>query len=300
MSPEAVRAFMTHVEADLSNLVAELMREQVPQEPTRLYHYTSTDGLIGIASSRKFFLSDMMASTDQSEVRHGVDTVRRVLEEHKGDPIADSFVHSFSDSTLWWGIGKHIFVHAICFCEKGDVLTQWRSYSPVGGVAIALNFSELMERATRADFAFGRMIYSPEAQRDLVRRMFNRGRDHFHQLLKNLSGLGQAEREQAINEILILISRPLLTLALFFKHLAFASEEEWRVLKIEAADNSTSLRFRGRSGTIIPYVELDFEPSLITEIRCSPGYWSRSSLHAIGRLSRSLGSVEVTHSDLPL
>jgi hypothetical protein len=299
MSLEDARAFLNVVETDLSSLVGELLREQVPKEPTHLYHYTSLEGLVGIVSCRKFFLSDMLASSDQSEILHGLGVVKEVLGEHRGDPIAESFLQSFREDKLWWGIGEHIFDHAICFCEESDVLTQWRAYSPSRGAAIGVNFAELMERATRGEFAFGRMLYERDVQRDIVHRMFTRSRGHFDQLRGKIKGLAESEYKPLLDEFLIVVSQRLLMLALFFKHRAFVSEAEWRILKIEGAD-SPNLRFRSSGTSIIPYIEFPFEPSLVSEIRCSPGHWSRSALYAIGRLAKSLGNVNVSQSELPI
>jgi len=145
------------------------------------------------------------------------------------------------------------------------------------------------------------MFYESDIQRALVHRMLDRGMEHFDRLRSVVLDIPDAERVGPVDDFLLRVSQRLLILALFFKHPAFASEEEWRVFKVETADNTTNgLKFSTRGGAITPYVELAFDPSLISEIRCSPGPWSRSVLHAVERLAKSLGNVNVTRSDLPL
>lgn len=303
MSPQdRVQEFMKEVEADLFNQFGEVMLKHAPEPLAHLYHYTTIEGLVGIASTKKFFLSDMLASTDQSEIYHGVEVLREVLTEPTGDPIAARFLEQFGDDKLWWGIGKKVFVHAICFCEKSDVLTQWRGYTPNGGVAIGFNFSGLMDRAIAGKFSLGRMLYHRDAQRDFMRHIFYRGRQHLEQLMRLIATVPLREHPQILDDLLVLVSQSLLHLVLLCKDPAFASEEEWRVSTMNVDDRpSDSLKFRWRGTAIIPYIELPFDPLLITEIRCSPGTWSRSALYAIERLAKSLGDhVQVTKSDLPV
>jgi hypothetical protein len=298
MSAQGVQTLMNEVEADLTDFLNAIIKERV-FEPKLLYHYTSIEGLVGIVSTRKFFLSDMMASTDQSEIRYGLNVVREVLKDQSKNLVAAKLLEGFPETELWWGIGRHLFVHAVCFCATNDVLTQWRGYSPVGGAAISLNFGELRLRADHGEFALGPMFYGNDVQQALVKRMLTRGEEHLRRLPFAFSDMYAAEVADAGNDLLFRVAQRLLILALYFKHPAFASEQEWRVFSVET-DDPRGLKFRIRGGAIAPYVELPFEPSLISEIRCSPGNWSRSALYAVERLAKSLGDVRVTRSDLPL
>jgi hypothetical protein len=82
MSIENLDEFVADVRADLDHFYPDLWKDYVSAEPTHLFHYTSSEALIGIVSNRTFFLTDVSASTDQSEIRHGIDVVREVLEEY--------------------------------------------------------------------------------------------------------------------------------------------------------------------------------------------------------------------------
>jgi hypothetical protein len=291
---------MDEVDSDMVRYFGELMKRHA-KEPNHLYHYTSIEGLVGIASSKKFFLSDMLASVDQSEIYHGIDVLKEVLNENKGDPLAESFMQSFKSDALWWGIGKQIFEYAICFCETNDALTQWRGYSPNGGVAIGVNFQELVRWANIAGLSVGKILYERDTQREFLQRLFARGRQYFERLEQIVATTPTPERSRAFNDLLIKVSELLLKVVLLFKHDAFDSEREWRVFNITSADNTLyALKFRVRGNAIVPYVEMPFKSPLISEIRCSPGSWPRSARYAIDRLAKSLGDVEVTESPLPL
>ena len=61
------------------------------------------------------------------------------------------------------------------------------------------------------------------------------------------------------------------------------------------------LKFRARGRSIMPYVELPFDPDLITHIYRSPGPWPGSVEYGVKRLAASLGPHVVCEvSKLPL
>ncbi len=236
------------------------------------------------------------------EIRHGVAVFKRVLEERRGEPLPECFLQFFEKEELWWGIGQQLFIHAISFCAKSDVLTQWRGYCPDGGVAIGVNFSELLRRAYASEVLLWKMLYEADAQRELAQRMLAIGNRNLEELNRLLVNVPETESKKAYNEYVKLVSNMFFMSALTFKHDAFDSEEEWRVILLDTSGGiSERLKFRARGKTITPYVELVFEPaSMISEIQCSPGTWSRSALYSIDRLAKKMGNVKVTHSRLPL
>lgn len=297
---EHFSAFQSEVSHNLEQLYLELWKECTPSEPRRLFHYTCSEALVGIAATRKFFLSDMLASTDQSEVRHGIGVIRTVLEKEEPDRITKAVLQSLKNNELWT-IGESVFVHAICFCTGDDVLTQWRGYSSGGGVAIGVDFNKLKAQAENLRFALAKMLYIRDKQEEMVRRILSRSREFLPRLKDALHGTREEQNKQGasfLSEIAICF----LKAALFFKHEAFSSEDEWRVLKLETPEDlRDKLKFRARGNTVTPYVELPIEPLLITEIRCSPGFWSQSAIYGMERLAMRFGPhVRVTHSALPL
>lgn len=260
--------------------------------PSRLFHYTSLEGLVGIVTSRTFFLSDMLASTDQSEIRYGIDLVREVLEDSKADKLLRNVWRHYSNHELL-GIGDSTAVHALCFCAGDDVLTQWRGYSSAGGCAIGVDFPKLMQTANAAGFALGRILYDRDRQVKSIRRAIRCVQELF------TAGGSNSEDERVLQEWAGNVGLFLLKSALLFKHEAFVSENEWRVFGLRVPDVR---KFRLRGNTITAYVELSFAPLLMTDIRCSPPrLWSPSARHGVEQLAKSLGAhVQVTHSQLPL
>lgn len=286
------KQLMAEVNHELDQCYEQCWAEHVSYEPNLLFHYTSTEGLVGIVTSKTFFMSDMMASTDQTEIRYGLDIVkdvrRQLLRKRGGDPFLEPFL-TFKET----GLGDSWFVHAICFCAKDDVLTQWRGSSPAGGCAIGVDFKRLKRKATKGAI-LARMLYARDKQREIIRRIMNCGQRLYRRVEDKETDL----RSDFLTEVWV----RLLTSVSRFKHPAFSSEDEWRFFApVNTSD--AQMRFRMRGNAVIPYNELSFasDHTLIRQIRCSPGVWSGSALYGVNRLAKSLGDhVQVTQSELPL
>jgi hypothetical protein len=116
------------VESELQNFQNQWWKEYDSPQPSHIYHYTSLEGLVGILTSGKFFLSDVMASSDRSEIRHGFELADEVLRSRIAHALCGSILKTLGHNPFL-GIGETMFVYAVCFCPGSDVLTQWRAYS---------------------------------------------------------------------------------------------------------------------------------------------------------------------------
>jgi hypothetical protein len=290
------QAVFDNISHELDVCFKECWATHQSNPPSQLFHYTSTEGLVGIVSGKRFFLSDMLASTDQLEIRYGFDIIRQVLEQSKSDNLKESLLATYKEfETL--GVGRGLFVFAICFCAEDDVLTQWRGYSPAGGFAIGVDFKELMQLGKKQEFAISRMLYEKDAQRQVIERTIDCAR----RLLPKLQAAA-GSNTSLLDEFIYKVGICLFRSSLLFKHHKFDSEKEWRFFAVETSDHHKS-EFRTRANGITPYIELSFESelTLIRQIRCSPGLWSRSARYGVERLAKSLGEhVLVDQSDLPL
>ncbi len=100
-----------------------------------LCHYTTLEGAIGIVTGNDLRLTHSRYSNDNEEMSYGQRLVDEVLEELKGAASADA-------AKLEW-LGKvqtqvlaareEEEVYICCFCESGNLLSQWRGYADNGG-----------------------------------------------------------------------------------------------------------------------------------------------------------------------
>ena len=101
-----------------------------------LYHYTGVEGLHGILSTNKLWATDIRHLNDTQEVKQGVD---RIVERLERDDIVDDLALTGKavviDSLRTWK-DSHPPIYVACFCEKSDLLSQWRGYGAGQGYAI--------------------------------------------------------------------------------------------------------------------------------------------------------------------
>jgi Protein of unknown function (DUF2971) len=290
MSPEealqeAIAAIRQHLD--------QLLHEPAGSEPTHLFHYTSSEGLLGILTNKKFFATDILSMRDQSEFRYGAELARKVvheLHETERSAITDSLLHPFEDDPLL-GLGKGFFFHVVCFCEKQDVLTQWQTFSATGGFALGIDCQELVKGQAAGDFILAKMLYDTERQRDLVRRVVTNGIAVFRQFENSLR-----RSKESLDGLVFELGLTLYNLISRFKHPCFHTEDEWRILIAGEED----LKFRSVGRTVLPYREVGFAANLITHVIRSPGAWPANDRYSTERLARSVGEhVQVGISTLP-
>lgn len=140
------------------------------EPPDVLYHYTGQAGLIGIIEKAELWCTKVQYMNDATEFGRALDMARDrldalIAEIPDGDAgISRRFAcHAFRRSLD--GL-EEINLFAACFCENGDLLSQWRGYAGGGqGYAIGFN-SDTLQRAT--EFKLGKCIYDPDLQHRIV------------------------------------------------------------------------------------------------------------------------------------
>lgn len=104
---------------------AEIEQLQILKTPEKsLYHYTSREVFWLIMESEAFLARHIMFSNDYEENMIGKRKVKKAMED-AGMPLSEPDALPFM----------------ICFCEEGDLLSQWRGYAREG-VALEFDFSK--------------------------------------------------------------------------------------------------------------------------------------------------------------
>lgn len=115
-----------------------------------LYHYTTAAGLHGIVTTATLWATDLRFLNDAQEALYGAAAMRQAVLEfsrshllerrHWGDTAqADHAAHCFEMYRR--GVISALDAHSVglyvsCFCESGDLLSQWRGYGTDHGYAI--------------------------------------------------------------------------------------------------------------------------------------------------------------------
>lgn len=237
-----------------------------------LYHYTDIGGLQGIIESQQLWFSHINTLNDPNELKYGKNVVLSEINKREveiGDSDFSVFCKIIKDTISGFGITLH---HAFitCFCEKENLLSQWRGYSEFGGgYCLGFNFNEntriffeenngstptIDNLTSQQQPLLRKIIYDADLQLEIVNECIDRLVEGYN---RGLPGkLSRMFRDKNYHSALMGSQGidPLLDLAISFKHPAFKEEDEWRFINI-VSDNydPENFSFRYNSKMLIPY-----------------------------------------------
>ncbi len=228
-----------------------------------LYHYTSSDGLRGILESQKIWGTEASYLNDSQEIKYGIDLAVKTLvkcSSGKRGWVTD-VVHQAIDA-VGRNTGEEIYL--ACFCEKGDLLSQWKGYSKFGeGYSLGFSASELSRFKRKYPFvniSIRKVIYGREPQERVVKSEF----ESIAKQTEPLIGKYRGDRDKIIKTAASCLAYCLKAQLVRFKAESFREEHEWRAIYINSERNEEgrqTVKFRVSEGHVVPYIELDIAPS---------------------------------------
>jgi hypothetical protein len=141
---------------------------------------------------------------------------------------------------------EDINIFVVCFCEKPDLLSQWRGYAGAGhGYSIGFDVASLLGGIERHGFILGPCIYDREVQQRIVDEAIA------HCVQSDL--MFPSQRRWGFHGPLADI---LFRCGVFFKDSSFEEEKEWRLVSPTIFYHDSRLQFRPRNSMITPYYGL--------------------------------------------
>ncbi len=218
-------------------------REAIRSE---LFHYTSPDGFIGIVANRNLWASDMLSLNDASEVTYPQRVIAEAVEE--SDSLPRRHRERFNTQ-----LTEYMFrvdaPYVVCFCEDGDLLSQWRGYGASGeGFAVGFGIPWLLS-LDKSGFRLQRVIYDRDEQRALVLSFLDR-----------VAAVTSEEKfsDEEETQIWQRAAASLSSWVVMFKHPSFREEGEWRIVsEFERRPSCFKNLFRRSGRRIVPYVTID-------------------------------------------
>lgn len=269
--------------------------------PASLYHYTSGQGLLGILDSGDLNCTNLLYMNDSSEMDYGRAIVRRTCEDLRAvSPAVQPFL-----THLLRNIEQPDFHYYVtCFCEKPDLLSQWRAYGgQAAGYSLGFDTDDL--RTVLPEYSeLVRVIYDRVEQERRVRAAIEAcvlvaeqccAAYSAHQRLRDSMTRWAAI---ASNQIGRFIAR--------MKSDAFGEEHEWRAVIMRFSFDTTGVRFRlAASGIIVPYYPWRFKKQgvkAVRQIQHGPTVNSTLAVRSLGLLLENLGyqDVSLKASSIPL
>ena len=260
--PLDYRALDAALEA-ASALISQSRAECQMEQPDLLFHYTTGAGMRGILDGSRLWATNFRFLNDASEVGYGVKLFEELINDRlaktRNEVLAEFLGRSLHTTN---GFDGMFDCYIACFCERDDLLTQWRTYANSGG-GYALGFStkEIGRRWGQLDrtqdFTLRRVVYDVDRQTDLLAQVIDQT---LEVLAEGTKGTSAVEAHNVIARCCGFVRSELADYILSFKHPAFAVEQEWRICHVVSPHEENHVQFRDGAYGLTPYVCLDISP----------------------------------------
>lgn len=235
-----------------------------------IYHYTSSDGILGIFDSNKIQFRFTKAD-NLNDVSEGCDLLNHVkkacIELMNSNEISQmqfnevikfsdkEYIYHFLNDNIDTSSNENEYdyppndAYVLCFSRKRNCLPMWNYYtnnsSP--GYAIGFNRGILLKLFQNSSFNICPVIYDD---------------------VKKINVLKFTITACLENNNFKRLAWELYNYAYIFKHNAFNYEDEVRVVYFYNPQNTDlpEICFRSRNGLITPYIQLSFENNCIKDI----------------------------------
>ena len=247
----------------VSSAIAESRKHTQAALPKLLFHYTDSSGMRGILESSRLWATNYRFLNDASEIAYGMtlfeSLVQARLKKGENDVVSEFLGRTLHTANAFEGMFD---CYITCFCERDDLLNQWRAYaSSGGGYALGFKAKEIGRRGGKLhptqDFVLRKVVYNEELQKQLIAEVLD--------LASRI--LGDATQAVSVADANSLIARccqfvrtEVADYLFCFKHPAFAVEEEWRLCRIVSSGDEDHVLFRDGPYGLTPYVCLDPSP----------------------------------------
>jgi len=256
------------IEPKRQEIIQDLVSAKGKPFPEKLYHYTNTDGVIGIIQSNNLWATGFQSLNDATELVHGatilIDELDRYGNQHGGDILV--LLSKLSNYYKEHGETYRGFfeTYIISFSEDNDVLSQWRAYSDQAkGCCVEFDFTDsrlftIVSEATPWALEVLPVIYDESQQRTLIQSGIERLLGYLDSTEWTVQKIANAtEAKQGI--ILGLLMHSFEPFVTAFKHAGFSEEKEWRGIT-SCASNLTekNKKERNTDSGISTYLECIF------------------------------------------
>ena len=211
-----------------------------------LYHYTSLPGLLGVIENGDLWLTHTLYLNDEEEMAHGdhvaAEAIAAALSRSAADVKKSAYLKQL-EALL--GRPSNEGVYICCFCQRDNLLSQWRGYG-ANGAGVSLQFDSAgFAQWTGADCPYGLMrfwkvFYKAETQRRIVDAAID------YSWSSQLDSVLCAQR--AADAIQFFIPT--------FKNPDFEEEAEWRLIFTPNPLCLIKPCFRVRDTMLVPYYRL--------------------------------------------
>lgn len=305
---EALKRFDNKSEQILNKFLEDV--QAVPPPPI-IYHYTNDVGLRGIIESGNLWFTDIFSLNDPTELKHGIKPAIDLLrtKSQPDRPEIEQFTLNI-DAIARGAIEQSAHYFTCSFSGVGDELGQWRAYADNGhGYAIGFDTRVLEQAFAKVIAGPGHMTFPVHYGEEKIRAIHSKIIEEILPLISMPRGRGLKSliMNGYMSDLSISLSVPIIRAALFFKHLAYQNEQEYRFMQIIAAGQEISdLKYRHNPYSLTRYREFNWRavaPGSLKEIIVGPAADSRKAFQfandCLRAFQREPGSISIKQSDIP-
>ncbi|MGW1682333.1 DUF2971 domain-containing protein [Saccharopolyspora sp. NPDC002376] len=257
-----------------------------PETPKTIFHYTHSKALKEILEHNTLWVSDARFLNDSTELVYAINKAVDRLREHaskENDELKRSLLSAVADQLNDWKVST---VYVACFCENGDLLSQWRAYGADQGYAIGFDFEKLKQHY--GDGSIIQIEYGDEKVPDEIEK-----------LCADLTV--KADSVSPDSEASAVVRRSIMPILAKFKNPGFSEEREWRIMRDPKGEDE--IKLRPSNIALVPYYELPFTPDMVTDIRVGPGesrVFRKSGINKLKEVFERYKHVNVECSEIPV
>lgn len=215
-----------------------------------VYHYCDNYKMANILSGKTLRMSDITKSNDYEEVKMFFPGILDAIEdEYRKDEFSLQYMGSTNRDALgklldWeYDILRYEFDRGgvtnfvVCFCEDGDVLSQWRGYADNGkGCSLRFSVKELedycntykgISRFEQVDYKTVKEINVTIVEEAL--KVLNELRGLRNWIVENLPSLNGEKTDKMFQYYFHQMISSVLMSSLKYKNETFKEEQEWRL-----------------------------------------------------------------------
>jgi hypothetical protein len=258
--------------------------------PEILYHYTNLDGAAGIIQNASFWLTKFTYLNDKTELHYAIrlfqDEVRAYVATLDNVELnnflskAGEQLECFEKTNLCIG----------CFCENGDLLSQWRAYGHSGnGMALGFNSKKLDSFKSTKSIHLWKCVYAWEQQIRIVKGLLQVLVNSFNVISKGKDRNDNWEKTKS--DLTAYFNTTFLRVAPVLKNAHFQEEQEWRLITSSVRCDDENYCVRISSERVSQYYNLSFctgesQKKFIRRVMVGPSDKASLTVDAFGTLLR--------------